>query len=177
MRRLECVRQMRLASTAAPTRAMADMPYSFFSTPQTDAPCLCIPEVSSEKRKYIPIGFLPGGAIAANTVSIIPGSELYHFGILTSSVHMVWMRTVCGRLEMRYRYSGALVYNTFPWPSSAKEQRAKIEQTAQSIIDARALFLESSLADLYNPLTMPEPLLKAHRANDAAVCAAPVPCG
>ena len=177
MRRLECVRQMRLASTAAPTRAMADMPYSFFSTPQTDAPCLCIPEVSSEKRKYIPIGFLPGGAIAANTVSIIPGSELYHFDILTSSVHMVWMRTVCGRLEMRYRYSGALVYNTFPWPSSAKEQRTKIEQTAQSIIDARALFLESSLADLYNPLTMPEPLLKAHRANDAAVCAAPVPCG
>ena len=171
MRRLEAVRQMRLASTAAPTRAMADMPYRFFSTPQTAAPCLCVPEVSSERRKYIPMGFLSDGTIAANTVSIIPDAKLYHFGVLESSIHMAWTRTVCGRLKSDYRYSGALVYNNFPWPSPSDDQKAKIEETAQAIINARLLFPENSLADLYGRLTMPAPLLKAHRANDAAVCA------
>ncbi|MBQ9564579.1 MAG: class I SAM-dependent DNA methyltransferase, partial [Synergistaceae bacterium] len=116
MRRIDAVRQMRLASTAAPTRAMADMPYRFFSTPQTDAPCLCVPEVSSERRKYIPMGFLVNGYIASSKLLIIPHAELYHFGVLISRVHMAWMRTVAGRLEMRYQYSGAIVYNTFPWP-------------------------------------------------------------
>ena len=172
MRRLEGVRQMRLASTAAPTRAMADMPYRFFSVPQPDVPCLCIPVVSSEKRRYIPVGFLPDGYIAADLICIIPNANIYHLAVLSSSVHMAWVRIVAGRLKSDYRYTGAIVYNTFPWPTPTEEQRAKIEQTAQSILDARAMYPESSLADLYGYLTMPEPLLKAHRANDAAVCAA-----
>ena len=172
MRRLEGVRQMRLASTAAPTRAMADMPYRFFSVPQTDAPCLCVPVVSSEKRRYIPVGFLPDGYIAADLICIIPNANMYHLAVLSSSVHMAWVRIVAGRLKSDYRYTGAIVYNTFPWPTPSDEQQAKIEQTAQAILDARALYPESSLADLYGHLTMPEPLLKAHRANDAAVCSA-----
>jgi hypothetical protein len=113
MRHLEAVKQMRLASSAAPTRALADKPYLFFSTPQTDSNYLCIPEVSSERRRYVPIGFMDKSVIASNLVSIVPDATMYHFGVLTSNVHMSWMRTVCGRLKSDYRYSGAIVYNTF----------------------------------------------------------------
>ncbi len=169
MRRLQAVKEMRLKSTAAPTRALAERPYLFFSAPQTENPYLCIPEVSSERRKYIPVGFMPNSVIAANTVVIVPNATIYHFGIIDSIVHMAWMRVVCGRLEMRYRYSGSVVYNNFPWPAPSENQKNKIEQTAQAILDARALYPESSLADLYDDLTMPYELQKAHRANDTAV--------
>jgi len=172
MRRLEAVRAMRAASTAAPTRAAAEWPYKFFSTPQPDAPCLCIPRVSSERRKYIPMAFLRENEIAGDSLSIVHGAELYHFGILTSSVHMVWVRTVAGRLETRYRYSGDSVYNPFVWPTVNEKQKSKIESTAKKILEAREKFPDSSLADLYDPLTMPDELLKAHKANDSAVCEA-----
>ena len=169
MRRLQAVRDMRLASTAAPTRAYADTPYLFFSTPQTDSNFLAIPEVSSERRFYIPIGFLDKSVIASNKLLIIPNAELYHFGVLESLVHMAWTRVVCGRLESRYQYSGSIVYNNFPWPQPTESQKEKISQTAQAILDARALYPDSSLADLYDELAMPIELRKAHRANDAAV--------
>ncbi len=169
MRRLEAVRAKRLESSAAPTRALADKPYLFFSTPQTDSNYLCIPEVSSEKRIYIPIGFMDKRVIASNKLLIVPDATIYDFGILTSNVHMSWMRAVGGRLEMRYQYSGAVVYNTFVWPEATEEQRSQIEKTAQKILDTRALYPNDSLADLYDPLTMPPALLKAHQANDIAV--------
>ena len=169
MRRLEAVREMRLASSAAPTRALADKPYLFFSTPQTDSNYLCVPEVSSERRRYIPIGFLDKSVIASNKLLIVPGATLYHFGILISNVHMAWTRVVCGRLKSDYQYSGAIVYNNFPWPTPTDAQKAKIEQTAQAILDARALYPDSSLADLYDDLTMPPELRKAHQNNDRAV--------
>ena len=115
------------------------------------------------------MGFLNSDVIASDAALIVPNATLYHFGILTSNVHMAWMRVVCGRLKSDYRYSGAIVYNNFPWPSPTEEQRLKIEQTAQGILDARALYPDSSLADLYDPLTMPIELQKAHIANDKAV--------
>ncbi len=169
MRHLEAVKQMRLASSAAPTRALADKPYLFFSTPQTDSNYLCIPEVSSERRRYVPIGFMDKSVIASNLVSIVPDATMYHFGVLTSNVHMSWMRTVCGRLKSDYRYSGAIVYNTFPWPAPTDTQKAKIEQTAQAILNARALYPDCSLADLYDETTMPPELRRAHQQNDRAV--------
>ena len=122
MRRLAAVREMRLKSTAAPTRKMAEKPYLFFSTPPLDGNYLALPEVSSERRDYIPIGFLTPDVIAANTMLVLPHASLYHFGVLTSSVHMAWMRVVAGRLEMRYRYSAAVVYNNFPWPTEEVEK-------------------------------------------------------
>ena len=169
MRRLQAVKEMRLKSTAAPTRALAERPYLFFSTPQTENPYLCIPEVSSGRRRYIPVGFMPNSIIAANTVVIVPDATIYHFGIIDSIVHMAWMRVVCGRLKSDYRYAGSVVYNNFPWPTPSESRIERIKQTAQSILDARALYPDSSLADLYDELTMPFELQKAHRANDAAV--------
>lgn len=168
-KRLEAVREMRLASSAAPTRALAEKPFLFFSTPQTDATYLCIPEVSSERRRYIPIGFMSPEIIASNKLLIVPDADMYHFGILTSNVHMAWMRMVSGRLEMRYQYSPAIVYNNFPWPTPTDAQKAKIEQTAQAILDARTLYPDCSLADLYDEVTMPPKLRKAHQQNDKAV--------
>ena len=169
MRRLDAVREMRLNSSAAPTRLLAEKPYLFFSTPQTDSDYLCIPEVSSERRKYIPIGFMDKSVIASNKLLIVPDATLYHFGVLTSNVHMAWTRVVCGRLKSDYQYSGAIVYNNFPWPSPTPEQMEHIKQTAQAILDARALYPNDSLADLYDELTMPSPLRKAHQQNDRAV--------
>ena len=169
MKRLEAVREMRSASSAAPTRAYADKPYLFFSTPQTDDNYLCIPEVSSERRRYIPIGFMDKSVIASNKLLIVPGATLFHFGVLTSNVHMAWMRTVCGRLKSDYQYSGATVYNNFPWPTPTPEQKSRIEQTAQAILDARRLYPDCSLADLYDEATMPPELRKAHQQNDRAV--------
>ncbi|MBR1836989.1 MAG: methylase, partial [Kiritimatiellae bacterium] len=184
MRRLAAVREFRLASSAAPTRALADQPWRFFSAPQTEENYLLVPEVSSERRRYVPVGFMDARIIAANTVSIVPGATLYHFGVVTSNVHNAWMRTVAGRLEMRYRYSGAIVYNNFPWPGAEKDParpvhlcvpaplRERIEQTAQAILDARAAHPAATLADLYDELTMPPDLREAHQENDRAVMAA-----
>ena len=115
---------------------------------------------------------MPPEIICGDSNMMVPEATLYHFGVLESSVHMAWMRVVCGRLEMRYRYSKDVVYNNFPWPEVTEEQRKKIEQTAQGILDSRALYPDSSLADLYDPLTMPPELRKAHRDNDQAVMAA-----
>ncbi len=169
MRRLQEVRDMRAISSAAPTRDFAEKPYLFFSSPQTNEDYLCIPEVSSERRRYIPIGFMHSDIIASNTLLIVPGATIYHFGIMISNVHMAWMRVVGGRLKSDYRYSSAIVYNNFPWPDPTPEQKAKIEQTAQAILDARELYPDSSLADLYDELTMPPELRKAHQQNDKAV--------
>ena len=133
---------------------------------------LLVPKVSSEKRRYVPIGFMSPDMLSSDLVFIIPDASLYHFGVLTSNVHMAWMRVVCGRLEMRYRYSKDIVYNNFPWPKPTDEQKAKIEQTAQAILDARAKYPDCSLADLYDEVTMPPELRKAHQENDRAVMAA-----
>ena len=174
MRRLAAVRDFRLASSAAPTRKMAEQPWRFFSTPQTDETFLAIPEVSSERRRYIPIGFMDSSIIASNKLLIVPGASLYHFGILTSSIHMAWTRMVTGRLKSDYQYSGAIVYNNFPWPDFCDSVSLceKISSTAQAILDARAAHADCSLAALYDPLTMPPDLRAAHEANDRAVLAA-----
>ena len=115
------------------------------------------------------MGFLTPDVLTSDAVQIIPNATLYHFGILESNVHMAWMRAVCGRLKSDYRYSKDVVYNNFPWPNPSETQKAKIEQTAQAILDARAKYPDSSLADLYDELTMPVELRKAHQDNDRAV--------
>ena len=167
------VRDFRLASKAAATRRFADTPSLFCQIAQpSEGSYIPVPETSSGRRKYIPMGFLSCDVIASNLLFLIPNADLYHFGVLESNVHMAWMRTVCGRLKSDYRYSKDIVYNNFPWPEPTPEQRAKIEQTAQAILDARALYPDSSLADLYDELTMPPELRKAHVANDRAVMAA-----
>jgi hypothetical protein len=130
---------------------------------------MIVPVVSSERRRYIPLGFMTPDVMCSNQVNLIPNATLYHFGILTSNVHMAWMRVVCGRLEMRYRYSKDIVYNNFPWPKITDEQKAKIEATAQAILDARAKYPDCSLADLYDEVTMPPELRRAHQDNDRAV--------
>lgn len=130
---------------------------------------IVLPRHSGERRRYIPFGFMKKGCIPGDSVSIVPEASIYLLGVLSSNVHMAWMRTVCGRLEMRYRYSADIVYNNFPWPDPTPEQKATIEKTAQEILDARAKYPDSSLADLYDPLTMPQDLQKAHSRNDYAV--------
>ena len=167
--RLEAVRKMRMESTATPTREKANTPHLFFFISQPTTNYLLVPSTSSENRRYIPIGFLPPDTIASNAATIVPNATLLHFGVLTSNVHMAWMRAVCGRLKSDYRYSGAIVYNNFPWPNPTAEQKARIEQTAQTILDARALYPDCSLADLYDEVTMPPELRKAHQQNDKAV--------
>ena len=169
MKRIEAVREMRLASTSAGTRKLADRPTHFHVENMPQGNYIIIPKVSSEKRRYVPMGFMSPNALASDLVFLVPDATLYHFGILESNVHMAWMRAVCGRLEMRYRYSKDVVYNNFPWPNPTEEQKAKIEQTAQAILDARAKYPDSSLADLYDELTMPVELRKAHQDNDRAV--------
>ena len=168
-KRVEAVREMRLASKKVATRQWANKPTLFTENRHPDQSYIIVPSVSSELRKYVPIGFLTPDTVASNLVLIIPNATLYHFGVLTSDVHMAWMRAVCGRLEMRYRYSNTIVYNNFPWPEPTEAQRAKIEQTAQAILDARALYPDCSLADLYDETTMPPELRKAHQSNDRAV--------
>lgn len=171
MERIEKVREMRLNSTDKATRKLAETPTVFRETYNPDT-FIIIPSVSSERRRYIPLGFLGKDTISTNLNLIIQNATLYHFGVLTSNVHMAWMRTVCGRLKSDYRYSKDIVYNNFPWCTPTAEQKAKIEKTAQAILDARALYPDSSLADLYDELTMPPELRKAHQANDLAVMAA-----
>lgn len=168
--RVEAVRIFRLNSKAISTRKMANTPAFFGQRAKTDnMPYVALPAVSSENRRYIPMDYLPANVIAGNKLYIIPNATLYHFGIIISNVHMSWMRAVCGRLEMRYSYSNTIVYNNFPWPNPTEAQKSKIEKTAQGILDARALYPDSSLADLYDELTMPPELRKAHQNNDKAV--------
>lgn len=171
-KRVENVRLLRLASKSAGTRRLADRPTRFHVENMPNGDSIIIPSVSSEKRRYVPMGFIHKGTFASNAVLLVPNATPYHFGILESNVHMAWMRVVCGRLEMRYRYSKDVVYNNFPWPSPTAEQAEKIATTAQGILDARSHYPDSSLADLYNPNLMPYDLLEAHRANDRAVMAA-----
>jgi hypothetical protein len=128
-----------------------------------------IPEVSSERRRYVPMGFMTPDIMCSNLVKIVPDATMYHFGVLTSNVHMSWMRTVCGRLKSDYRYSKDVVYNSFPWPTPSDEQIAKIENTAKGILDARKRYPDANLSDLYDELTMPPDLRTAHQKNDRAV--------
>lgn len=171
-RRIAAVRESRNASPKAATRQWAKFPMLFTENRQPKDTYIIVPSVSSEKREYIPMGFVSPDVVASNLVLIIPKASLYHFGVLTSSVHMAWMRVVCGRLKSDYRYSGDIVYNNFPWPTPTDEQKAKIEQTAQQILDARALYPNSSLASLYSENFMPIELRRAHEGNDHAVMAA-----
>ena len=169
MKRIEAVREMRLASNSAGTRKLADRPTRFHVENMPDTNYIIVPKVSSEKRRYVPMGFMSPNVLASDLVFLVPDATLYHFGILESNVHMAWMRVVCGRLKSDYRYSKDIVYNNFPWPTPTEEQKTKIEQTAQAILDARSLYPDSSLADLYDELTMPVELRKAHQDNDSAV--------
>lgn len=167
--RVNKVRQMRLLSNSEGTRKLADTPTRFHVTNIPDCEYLLIPKVSSEKRRYIPIGFMMKQDLSSDLVFIVPNANLYHFGILTSNIHMAWMRTVAGRLEMRYRYSKDIVYNNFIWPDCTPDQKAKIERTAQGILDARAKYPSDSYADLYDDTVMPHDLRRAHQDNDRAV--------
>ena len=169
MERIHLTEQFRRSSNRPQTIALAATPALFGEIRQPAETMLVIPKVSSENRRYIPICYIEPEVIVNGSALIIPDSSIYSFGILISNVHMSWMRTVAGRLETRYQYSGKVVYNNFPWPNPTSAQKEKIEQTAQAILDARALYPDSSLADLYDPLTMPPELLKAHQANDRAV--------
>lgn len=166
---MQC-RDARASSKAAGIRKFADTPTVFAQITQPEqGDYILIPRVSSERRKYVPMGFCSSEIKVTDAVQIVPEASMYELGILTSNVHMAWMRAVAGRLKSDYRYSKDIVYNNFPWPTSTDAQKAKIEKTAQAILDARALYPESSLADLYDELTMPIELRNAHRANDKAV--------
>ncbi len=172
MKRVEAVRQIRLASKSAPTQKLAATPKRFHVEYIPEETYLLIPRVSSERRAYIPIGFMSPDTLTSDTSLTIPNATLYHFGILTSTMHNAWMRTVCGRLESRYRYSAGIVYNNFPWPEPTDKQRETIESNAQAVLDARTKFPTATLSDLYDPLAMPPELSKAHQALDRAVDAA-----
>ena len=163
----KCAEVRRNTKTVA-VQAQAETPMLFSQIRQPDSDYILVPETSSSCRRYIPMGFMPLNVIASNSTLVASDATLFLFGVMTSNVHMAWMRTVCGRLKSDYRYSPS-VYNNFPWPTPTEEQKEKIEQTAQGILDARALYPNSSLADLYDELTMPVELLKAHQANDRAV--------
>lgn len=184
--RISGVKNARLNSPAAAIRKFAESPHLYAQRTQPNIPRLdeegepvlldgkrhfnlLIPEVSSEKRRYIPMGYVANEVVTNNLVKLVPDASLYHFGIMVSNVHMAWMRQVCGRLKSDYRYSKDVVYNSFPWPTPTEDQKAKIEKTAQAILDARALYPDSSLADLYDELTMPVELRRAHQENDRAV--------
>lgn len=169
LKRIKNVRQFRLSSDRKATNRIADKPTRFWTENMPNTDYLLIPRVSSEKRKYIPIGYMSCECLASDACLILPEASLYELGIITSSVHMAWIRTVCGRLKSDYRYSVGVVYNNFPWPSIVEKQRIKLEETAQAILDTRALFVDSSLADLYDERTMPQELRNAHKKNDIAV--------
>lgn len=169
MKRIQAVRELRLASKSKPTNMIADKPTRFHVENMPTKTYMIVPKVSTSRRRYVPIGFVEPNVLSSDLVQIVENATLYHFGIITSNVHNSWMRYVAGRLGMGYRYSRDVVYNNFPWPLSTNEQKTKIEQTAQGILDARKLYPDSSLADLYDPLTMPPELQKAHKENDRAV--------
>ena len=167
--RIEKVRDYRLRSTKEATRRSAETPTLFQEVKYSATDYVAVPEVSSERRLYVPMDFVSSEVICTNAMRFVPNASLYEFGMMTSIVHNAWMRVVCGRMKSDYDYSNTVVYNNFPWPTPTERQRARIEEAAQSVLDARALYPDSSLADLYDDLTMPAELRKAHRANDAAV--------
>ena len=170
MERIAKVKEHREKSKREATQKLSRFPSLFGEIRHPkDGNYLLIPAVSSERREYIPMGFIDSSNISSDANLIIPHATLYHFGILTSQMHMAWMRVTAGRLELRYRYSKDVVYNNFPFPNASLEEQKAISQKAKAILDARSLYPESSLADLYNPLTMPKELLKAHKTLDLAV--------
>ncbi|MDY6340268.1 MAG: DNA methyltransferase [Saccharofermentans sp.] len=166
---VNAVREYRLYDGQATTRALADRPSHYFQSQAPEGKSLVIPVVSSQRRRYIPVCFMPEGMVYTNALFYIDQATVYDLGVLESSVHMAWARKLCGRLKSDYRYSNTIVYNTFPWPTPTDDQKAVIEQTAQSILDARSLYPDKSLADLYDPDKMPAELKAAHEANDKAV--------
>ena len=168
LKRVAQVREDRLSSSDKQAKALADTPTTFRDTNNPEH-ALVVPLVSSERRKYIPIGYIDSSTIANNKVSIIPDGTIYQFGVLTSNVHNAWMRCVAMRMKSDYSYSLTVVYNTFPWCKPTAEQKKRIEETAQAILDARALYPNCSLADLYDEVSMPSELRRAHQANDKAV--------
>ncbi len=169
LQRVESVRNYRLSSKSPGTVKLADRPTRFHVENMPKGNYIVIPQVSSQNRRYIPMGYMDENVICSDKVRLMPKGTLYHFGVLESNVHMAWMRTICARLKSDYSYTVNNVYNNFPWPNPTEEQKAKIEQTAQAILDARAKYPDSSLADLYDELTMPVELRKAHQDNDRAV--------
>ena len=171
LKRIEAVREIRLESQSAGTRKLADTPYAFSCREYAQGNYIIVPKVSSEKRRYVPMGFMSPDDMASDACFIIPDATLYHFGILESNIHMAWMRAVCGRLKSDYRYSKDVVYNNFPWPNPTDEQKAKIEQTAQAILDARAKIPRLKLADMKqgNKMYLFPELFAAHQQNDSAV--------
>jgi hypothetical protein len=167
--RIAAVREFRLKSKSPGTQKLAETPTRFHVTVVPNRPFLVIPEVSSERRDYVPIGWLQPPTIPSNLVRVLLDADLWHFGILTSAIHMAWLRQIGGRLESRYRYSIGIVYNPFPWPEATDRQRAKIRSLAQAVLNARMQFANSTLADLYDVDAMPPTLRKAHHALDDAV--------
>ena len=173
MERIKKCKEVRENSIAAGIRKFAEIPSLFAQRTQpVDKDFIIVPRVSSQTRRYVPMGFIKAGMIVTDRVQIIPDASLYDFGIIISNIHMAWMRVTCMRLKSDYSYSKDIVNNNFPWPTPTEQQKQKIEQTAQKILDARALFPDSSLADLYDPLTMPLELRRAHTENDKAVMSA-----
>jgi hypothetical protein len=169
-RRVEEVRKVRSESNRKTTQELSKFPTLFGENRQPDTNYLLVPRVSSERRKYIPIGFMNKNVIGNDQVLLIPNANLYLFGILTSEMHMAWVKYVCGRLKSDYRYSNTIVYNNFPFPETATDkQKQTVETCAQAVLDTRAKYPDSSLADLYDPLTMPPDLIKAHQKLDKAV--------
>ena len=168
LKKVKMCRERRLQSKSIEAKKLAKIP-SLFRETMNPSKYLIIPAVSSEKRYYVPMKFLDENFIPIMGTLFIENATLYHFGVLTSSVHMAWMRAVAGRLEMRYRYSKDIVYNNFIWPNPTKSQKGAIEKAAQGVLDARKLYPESTLADLYDPNTMPPELVKAHEKLDKAV--------
>lgn len=169
MKRIEAVREYRLASPSAGTVKLADRPTRFHVENMPKGHYIVIPEVSSQRRHYVPMGYMDDSVLCSNTVRLIPNASLYHFGILTSFVHNAWTRVVCGRLKSDFRYSKDIVYNNFPWPQTTDDQKARIERSAQAILDARENYPDASFADMYGNLLLFPDLMKAHRDNDTAV--------
>jgi hypothetical protein len=170
LERIEKVKQHRLSSSRKATNDLALTPSLFGFISHTNNPYIIIPSVSSERREYIPMGFMPKEVITSNLCLIIPNASIFHFGILTSAIHMAWVKYTCGRLKSDYRYSNSIVYNNYPFPKEVSEKnRQKVEKAAQKVLDVRLEFPDSSLADLYDPLAMPPKLIKAHQALDKAV--------
>ena len=173
LERVEAVREFRLASKSPPTQKLAATPTRFHVENIPDSEYLVIPEVSSERRQHIPIGFMAPETLASNLVKVARDVTPFHFGVVSSTMHMAWIRSVCGRLKSDFRYSAGIVYNNSPWPESVSDaQRGRIAQRADDVLAARERHPDATLADLYDPLTMPPDLLKAHQALDRAVDAA-----
>lgn len=169
MKRVEVVQQLRLASKSLGTVKLADTPTRFHVENMQEGHFIVVPEVSSERQRYVPMGFMDDSVLCSNKIRLKPDALLFHFGILTANVYMAWMRAACRRMKSDYDYSIKIVYNNSPWPTSTDKQKAMIEQTVQAILDAHALYLDTSLADLYTETTMPAEPRKAHQQNDKAV--------